>query len=114
MLKEIVRKAFNKFNYDLVKLHSTGSEKYRKNSDAGGLNFYDTPTGKYYLPAELKNDIVINSIKNGYYFEPEVIAVAKQYIKKGANVLDVGANYGQMSILFSQLAGDGAVYSFEA
>jgi FkbM family methyltransferase len=114
MVKKILRSFLNKFNYDISKLNH-GSEKFRKKSDVKDLNFYDTPTGKYYLPAHLKRDIVANDIKNGNYFEPEVIEVAKSFIKKGTAVLDVGANYGQMSVVFSKIAGDeGKVYAFEA
>ncbi len=114
MVKKILRSFLNKFNYDIAKLNY-GSEKYKKGSEGEGLNFYDTPTGKYYLPAHLKKDIVANDIKNGKYFEPEVIDIAKAYIKKGTTVLDVGANYGQMSVVFSEMVGaDGTVYAFEA
>src|SRR5258706_4793929 len=114
MIKKMLRRIINKFNYDIIKINY-GSEKYKKKSDFKGINFYHTPTGKYYLPNHLKKDIVINSIKNGSYFEPEVIEIAKEYIKKGTAVLDVGANYGQMSIAFSKLTGEeGKVYSFEA
>ena len=110
----MLRSVFNKFNYDIIKTNH-GSEKYKQKSDSDDINFYDTPTGKYYLPVHLKKDVVINSIKNGNYFEPEVIEIAKEYIKKGTAVLDVGANYGQMSVVFSQMTGeDGTVYSFEA
>jgi len=113
-VKKFLRKIINKFGYDIVKF-STGSEKFRIKSDIGNLNLYDTPTGKYYLPAGIKKDVVANSIKNGVYFEQEIIDVAKQYIKKDTAVLDVGANFGQMSILFSKLVGEGGkVYSFEA
>jgi FkbM family methyltransferase len=113
-VKKVIRKLINGFGYDIIKF-SAGSEKYRINSDADGLNLYDTPTGKYYLPTGIKKDVVANTIKNGGYFEQEIIDVAKQYIKEGTTVLDVGANFGQMSILFSGMAGaSGKVYSFEA
>ncbi len=114
MIKKILRKILNRGGYDIIKLNY-GSEKYRKNSSFKELNFYDTPTGKYYLPSKLKKDTVANAIKNGDYFEKEVIQIAKNYIKRGTAVLDVGANYGQMSVLFSSLVGEtGAVYAFEA
>lgn len=112
-MKRIIRSAFNRFNYDITKLN-TGSEKYKIASE-GNLNLYDTPTGKYYLPANLRRDVVVNEIKNGRYFEPEVIEVAKKHIRKGTAVLDVGANFGQMAVCFSSLVGDsGTVYAFEA
>jgi FkbM family methyltransferase len=113
MIRTSVRNILNKFNYDIVKLSYNGSKKYQVQSNIKGLDLYDTPTGKYYLPKGLKKDIVCNTIKNGYYFEPEVINIAKQYIKPGTGVLDVGSNYGQMAITFSKLTA-GTVYAFEA
>ena len=72
--------------------------------------------GNYYLPVKgLKKDPVANMLVRGHVFEPEIISIAKKYIKKDTVVLDVGANFGQMSIAFSRLTGNGGkVYSFEA
>lgn len=54
-------------------------------------------------------------MKKGKYFDLPIINIAKEYIRKGTVVLDVGANFGQMSILFSELVGkDGKVYAFDA
>jgi FkbM family methyltransferase len=114
MIKKQVRSFLNRFNYDIVKLAYNGSDKYKINSSIEGLNLYNTPTGKFYLPAGLKKDIVCNTIQNGNYFEPDVIEVAKQYIKPNTGVLDVGSNYGQMAIFFSSLVANGVVYAFEA
>jgi FkbM family methyltransferase len=112
-VKSLIRKILGHYHYDIIKL-SKGSEKYRKETK-DNLSLYDTPTGKYYLPANLKKDVVANDIKNGNYFEPEIMEVAKKYIKKGSAVLDVGANFGQMALYFSSLVGEeGIVYAFEA
>ncbi len=54
------------------------------------------------------------TLVRGKFFEPPIIAVAKKYIKKGTTVLDLGANFGQMTIEFSKFVGTGQVYSFEA
>ena len=83
--------------------------------DNQGLALYKTPIGNYYLPVNITTDIIINDMKAGRMFEPEIIKIAKQYIRKGSTVLDVGANLGQMTIFFSKFAGqEGRVYSFEA
>ena len=47
MIKKMLRSIINKFNYDLIKINYS-SEKYKKKSDFKGINFYHTPTGKYY------------------------------------------------------------------
>jgi FkbM family methyltransferase len=76
---------------------------------------YETSTGRYYLPTDAPHDWVISCIKSGGVFEPEVVETAKAYIRPGSTVLDVGANFGQMSVLFSRFVGAGGqVHSFEA
>jgi FkbM family methyltransferase len=74
-----------------------------------------TAIGNYYLPTDAPNDAIIAHMKNGRVFEPWIIEIANKYIKKGSTVLDIGANFGQMSLIFSKFAGgNGRVYSFEA
>ena len=76
---------------------------------------YETSTGRYYLPNDAPQDCVINCIKSGGVFEPEIVQTVEAYIRPGSTVLDVGANFGQMSVLFSRFVGaDGHVHSFEA
>lgn len=47
------------------------------------------------------------------YYEPDVIKIFKKYIKRGDFVVDVGANIGAHTLVFSKLAGDGGVFAFE-
>ncbi len=92
--------------------------RYRKplqSKKTNRLTLHDTKTGKYYLPTDAYGDDVANAIIGDGIFEMEVVDYAKKYIKKNSVVLDVGANFGQMSILFSSMVGQaGKVYSFEA
>ena len=79
------------------------------------VQLYETPTGRYYLPTDAPQDHVIQCIKTGGIFEQEIIETAKAYIWPGSTVLDVGANFGQMSVFFSRFVGAGGeVHSFEA
>jgi len=79
------------------------------------LVYYETEQGNYYLPADAVNDLIANAMRRGALFEPEIIETAHEYIQEGSMVLDVGANFGQMSILFSRRVGSsGRVLSFEA
>jgi len=79
------------------------------------LELFQTALGKYYLPTDRPTDIIIKEMMSGRVFEPEIVAAAKPYITKGSTVLDVGANFGQMTLLFSEFVGKrGCVYSFEA
>lgn len=113
MLK-FISLVFKYFGYDLTK--STLPFKYYKgSSDAEGMDFHPTPIGNYFLPSGSKSDGVASHMKRGLYFEEEVIDLAKRFIQPGTFVLDVGANFGQMSIAFSKMVGSaGRVYSFEA
>jgi FkbM family methyltransferase len=79
------------------------------------LKYYQTPIGNYYLPADATNDCIANDMRSGKIFEQEIIDVASKYIRNDSIVLDIGANFGQMSLIFSQFVGeDGQVFSFEA
>ena len=79
------------------------------------IAYFQTSIGNYYLPIDISGDAIINEMKEGRIFEPEIIEIAKKFITKGSTVLDVGANLGQMTLLFSEMVGnEGKVYSFEA
>ena len=79
------------------------------------LSFHKTSIGNYYVPCLAHNDVIANEMKVGRIFEPEIVETARLHIKPGTLVLDVGANFGQMSLMFSDFVGkDGMVFSFEA
>lgn len=78
------------------------------------VSYHETALGNYYVPCGAPNDIIAREMRAGRVFEPLVLETARQWIRPGTVVLDVGANFGQMAILFSQLAGDaGMVFAFE-
>jgi FkbM family methyltransferase len=79
------------------------------------VSYHETALGNYYVPCAAPNDIISHCMRAGRVFEPLVLETARQCIRRGTVVLDVGACFGQMAILFSHLAGDsGMVFSFEA
>ncbi|WP_353572721.1 FkbM family methyltransferase [Candidatus Albibeggiatoa sp. nov. BB20] len=54
------------------------------------------------------------NLASGDIFEPDEVALVKQYIKQGDVVIDIGANIGYYSLLFAQLVGEtGHVIAFE-
>jgi FkbM family methyltransferase len=120
MIRRFIKSGFHKLGYEIQTLNRRNTEKNISESvyfkgQSNGLDYFETPIGNYYLPNDAPNDIVINSMKNGIYFEREIIRIAEQYIKTNTVVLDVGSNFGQMSIYFSKLTGsNGKVYAFEA
>jgi FkbM family methyltransferase len=79
------------------------------------LELFDTRLGKYFLPADAPNDVIVWRMKAGQVFEAEVVDALRPYVTQGGSVIDVGANLGQMSLLFSEMVGEsGKVYSIEA
>lgn len=79
------------------------------------LEFAETSTGNYFLPADATGDIIANAIKNNQIFEPDIYHTAKKLIRPGTVALDVGSNFGQMAILMAKHVGDnGMVHAFEA
>jgi len=79
------------------------------------LVVYRTALGTYYLPEDAGGDRIAAAMRAGQVFEPEVVDVARRSIRPGTTVLDVGSNFGQMSLLFSKMVGpQGQVMAFEA
>ena len=112
-MKKNIKRLLNRFHFDIVRLER--SEDYLREKVTPRIGRYDTPRGSYFLPLDAPHDSVVNCIKHGRVFEPEVVEIARDHIKRGSTVLDLGANFGQMSLLFSELTGStGDVYSFEA
>lgn len=75
---------------------------------------FTTETGTFLLPVENGNDPLLPCIKNNLTFDPYVIDCIRPFALEGTTVIDVGANYGQMSLQFSKMVGEtGHVHSFE-
>ena len=109
-MKKMIRTVFHCLGLEITKYTPHKKSKKTKN-----LTLYKTETGNYYLPTDAYDDIVANTIKSNQVFEKEVVDLASKYIQKGNTVLDVGANFGQMSILFAGMVGEkGIVHSFDA
>ncbi len=78
------------------------------------LKKYKTSTGDYFLPFFAFKDRIRNSILDNKIFDEQIYTCVKKFIKPKSIVIDVGANFGQMSILWSKCKQDVEVYSFEA
>jgi len=78
-------------------------------------------TGKYIVPLNSTRDWVVQHIKDGKVFDEKVVDTVKKLYKEG-DILDIGANFGQMSVQFSRFidqinSARGSsyhLYSFEA
>ena len=86
----------------------------RKSIHSSKLTRYNTLTGTYYLPKYAFQDVIRKEIIKNRIFDEYVFNLSKAYIKPDSIVIDAGANYGQMSILYSKLYNNVEVYSFEA
>jgi len=116
ILNDLKLDILNFIGYDIIKRNPimylkpyVGISKYKD------LSFHTTPIGNYYLPIKSDQDWIAQCMRRGLLFDEVIIEVAKKYIKPNTVVLDIGANYGQMSIEFAKYVGEkGIVYSFDA
>jgi len=75
---------------------------------------YRTATGRWWLPIDSLEDDQVKTIKMGEIYSPEILCIAQMKIVDGSTVIDVGASFGQMSVMFSRMVNStGRVYSFE-
>jgi FkbM family methyltransferase len=74
-----------------------------------------SPQGTFFLPVDAKQDPAAQAIRAGRVKKPEILRAAEKYIVPGTIVLEIGAGFGQLPVLFSPLAGEsGQVLAFEA
>jgi len=115
MIRNTIRNITQKLGYDFVKTSSYDyGRRFKKQSGEAEYDYYETPNGNYYFPKNCKSDDIANTIKRGGLFDEPILELAKQFIKPNTTVLDLGANFGQMSIEFSTMAKNVRVFAFEA
>ena len=98
-IKKISRGIFNRINF-------LKNSKYVKK--------YDTETGIYFLPRFAISDIIRREIIKDKIFDEEIVQEIKKWVRPQSIFLDVGANYGQMSILAAKACPGLQVHAFEA
>ena len=106
MIRKLIRNFLNKRNYEIIKQPYIG-DRYANLSKDRNEYYCQTPIGTYHLPMPIEIDSVAATLARGKFFEPQIIALGKKYIRSGSTVIDMGANFGQMSIEFSKFAGGG-------
>lgn len=78
------------------------------------IMLYETTMGKFFLPKETK-DPVVNAIKNNEIWEEVIVKEVISRVKSDSVILDLGSNFGQMTVLFSKhLSDNGLVISVES
>ena len=108
LLKKIYWKIAKKIGFVLL------IQDTRKSIHSPILKRYITSTGTYYLPKFAYQDVIRKEIIKNRIFDKDVFDLSKKYITSDSIVIDAGANYGQLSVLFSKLFNDITIYSFEA
>jgi len=115
MFRTNLRKLAGNFGYDIVKTENFEfGKRFKKYSSDPDLDYYETSVGNYFLPKDCNGDNVANTIKRGLVFDEAIYDEAIRYIRPNSTILDVGANFGQMSIEFSNAAPNVEVHAFEA
>ena len=109
-MKKLIKSALRRFGIDIQRYTPPLMSKRTR-----ALSYFKTATGNYYLPRDARADFVAAAIKADQIFDEPIVNAAKRFGRPGTVILDVGANFGQMSILFSEIVGpSGKVYSFDA
>ena len=88
------------------KLQAHFSTENRNSNETYGqtlsnLKKYQTSTGIYLLPTAQKNDAITKTIISNKIFDEHVIDLIESNFKSASYILDVGANFGQMSIVLA-------------
>lgn len=108
-LSKIFKKIGNIFDFLSLKIIQKKS-KLLKNGSPRSL--YKTPSNDLFWLN--KNAYLDNNVINYGEFEPLSTALVRRFLKSGDTVLDIGANIGYYSVIFSKIVGEkGTVFAFE-
>jgi len=76
---------------------------------------FKTRTGEFHLPVDAPNCGMCTEIIEGGVYDKEIVDALLYYIRPHSTVVDAGACYGQMSVIFSRMVGpSGSVVAIEA
>jgi FkbM family methyltransferase len=112
-LKKRIRNFLNKRNYEIIKQEYIGDKLKNLSSDKNEY-LCNTKLGKFYLPPNPDKDPVSKFISRDKLFEKNILEESLKFIEEDSIVLDIGANFGQMSLFYSKKVNSCIVYAFEA
>lgn len=112
IVKRGIKKCFNAIGLEIRRKPKDGGRAITRLTNE--LEYFETVTGKYYLPKYTAGDGIAYAIKHDMIYDTNVYSIAAKYIKEGTIALDVGSNFGQMAVLFSKVCPNVEVYAFEA
>lgn len=67
----------------------------------------------FYFYTHPNDTCIADCLKTGVLFEKFILSFVEQFIDPNKNILDIGANIGVHSVVYSNYLKDGTVYSFE-
>lgn len=112
-MRHVIKRLFRAMGFQITKYTPAIHPAQSRRTDR--LAEHKTATGIYYLPVDAEGDVIAATIIADQIFDKEIVNAARKHIKPETTVLDVGSNFGQMSILFSDCVGNsGKVHAFEA
>jgi FkbM family methyltransferase len=79
-----------------------------QNLESGDIN-----VNGFYFKTHPNDTVISDSLRQGILFEKFYLSFLKQFINPNKNVLDIGANIGVHSVIYSNYLTSGKVYSFE-
>lgn len=86
----------------------------KRKMPSSDLARFPTPIGSFIMPTDYTRSSQIYTLylKNKIY-EPETVSYLKSHVQPDDIMLDIGANFGYYSLIFSKLAYRGLVHAFE-
>jgi len=86
----------------------------KRKMPSSDLARFPTPIGSFIMPTDYARSSQIYTLylKNKIY-EPETVSYLRSHVQPDDIMLDIGANFGYYSLIFSKLAYRGLVHAFE-
>lgn len=110
--KKILGKKLTKSGKKILGKYVKTTKEFKINQKLNHACIYTNYGIKMYL--DPNDTIVSKSLNLNLIWEKEETEFLRNVVKEGMNVVDIGANIGYFSLLFSKWVGDkGKVYSFE-
>ena len=92
--------------------HIKNTKGYNPNVDYD-KNIYDLiSVGEFHFIVHKNDTCIADTLRSGTLFEKFILSYVKQFINPSKNIIDLGANIGTHSVIYSTYTA-GAIYSFE-
>jgi FkbM family methyltransferase len=93
--------------------HKYYSEVINNKWGTRNINSDDIKVDEFYFKTHPNDTVISDSLRQGILFEKFYLSFLKQFINPKKNILDIGANIGVHSVIYSNYLTTGTVYAFE-